>query len=397
VIISRTPFRISFFGGGTDYPAWYETHGGAVLSTTIDKYCYLTCRYLPPFFDYRYRVVWSKVENCQKTSEIEHPVVRCLIDHLAIERGLEVHHVGDLPARSGMGSSSAFTVGLLHALHAMEGRMVSRQELMQEAIYAEQVLLQETVGSQDQASAAFGGLNKITFAPGGQIQVAPVVLPAGRVASLDSHLMLFYTGIVRTASKVATTYVHGLSAKRRQLRILRHMVDESIELLAGDRPIADFGELLDEAWSVKRSLGPGISTNDVDDLYTRAKEAGAIGGKITGAGGGGFLLLFVPPARQQAVLDALPEVVHVPFGFESQGSQVIFYEQEEDFASIEAARAQRPIRAFRELEPAAAGTDSGTWQIPYPTDAVGRRVPSTLAGTVPGPVAGPSTKAPPTP
>ena len=233
MIISRTPFRLSFFGGGTDYPEWYRQHGGAVLATTIDKYCYLSCRYLPPFFDYRYRVVWSKVENCRSLDEIEHPVVRCLLGHLGITRGLEVHHVGDLPARSGMGSSSSFTVGLLHALHALQGRMVGKSELAQQAIAVEQELLGETVGSQDQVSAAHGGFNKITFAPDGHIEVSPMVLPTGRVAELDAHLMLFYTGIVRTASKVAATYVTDLHGKRRQLRILRDMVDESIDLLAG--------------------------------------------------------------------------------------------------------------------------------------------------------------------
>jgi D-glycero-alpha-D-manno-heptose-7-phosphate kinase len=273
-----------------------------------------------------------------------------------------VHHVGDLPARSGMGSSSAFTVGLLHALHALQGRMVGKQALMEEAIFAEQVLLRETVGSQDQASAAHGGFNKITFAPNGAISVAPVVLRPGRIEELDSHLMLFYTGIVRTASKVAASYVSNLSQKRRQLRILRDMVDESIELLASERSIDGFGELLDEAWSVKRSLGAGISTSEVDQLYARAQAAGAIGGKITGAGGGGFLLLFVPPADQQAVLEALPELVHVPFRFESSGSQILFYDREQDFSQAEAARAGRPIRDFRELGP----DESAGWSIPYP-------------------------------
>ncbi|MBL8727518.1 MAG: kinase [Planctomycetes bacterium] len=365
MILSRTPFRISFFGGGTDYPEWYLAHGGAVLSTTIDKYCYLSCRYLPPFFDYRYRVVWSKVENCRTLAEIEHPVVRCLLGHLGIERGVEVHHVGDLPARSGMGSSSAFTVGLLHALHALQGRMVGKRELMSEAMHAEQVLLRETVGSQDQVAAAFGGFNKITFAPTGQIVVTPVVLRPGRTEELDDHLMLFYTGIVRTASRVAASYVTDLPKKRRQLRILRDLVDESIELLASERSIEGFGELLDEAWSHKRSLAAGISTDEVDQVYARARAAGAIGGKITGAGGGGFLLLFVPPERQAEVAAALPELVQVPFRFESSGSQIIFYDREEDFSSVEAAREGRPIAAFRDTDQV-PGPDS--WAIPYPHD-----------------------------
>ncbi|MCA8954313.1 MAG: kinase [Planctomycetes bacterium] len=372
MIISRTPFRVSFFGGGTDYPGWYRRHGGAVLSTTIDKFCYLSCRYLPPFFDYRYRLVWSKVENRREIAEIEHPVVRCLLGHLAIDRGVEIHHVGDLPARSGMGSSSAFTVGLLHALHALSGRMVGRQELMHEAIHVEQDLLRETVGSQDQASAAFGGLNKITFEPGGQIRVTPVVLRPGRADELDGSLMLFYTGIVRTAATVAATYVGDLGQKRRQLRILRDLVDESIELLASDAPIADFGELLDEAWQVKRALGAGVSNADVDELYARARSAGAIGGKVLGAGGGGFLLLFVPRARQDDVAAALGELVHVPFAFESSGSQIIFYDREQDFATAEAARRQRVVRPFREL---GAPDDAWDWPIPYPNDSTAPTVP----------------------
>jgi D-glycero-alpha-D-manno-heptose-7-phosphate kinase len=368
MIISRTPFRISFFGGGTDYPDWYREHGGAVLATTIDKYCYLSCRYLPPFFDYRYRVVWSKVENCRSVEQIEHPVVRCLLQHLRLERGVEVHHVGDLPARSGMGSSSAFTVGLLHALHALQGRMAGKQQLMEEAIHVEQHLLRETVGSQDQASAAHGGFNKITFATSGHIQVHPIVLPRGRVEELDAHLMLFYTGIVRTASTVATAYVQGLPQQRRQLRILRDLVDDAIDLLAGQQPIERFGELLDEAWTAKRSLGGGISNGEVDALYARATAAGAIGGKITGAGGGGFLLLFVPPSAQADVLAALPELVHVPFRFESSGSQILFYGREEDFAAVEAARAGRPIAPFRERD------DAGV-TIPYPADALAAPAP----------------------
>ncbi|MBL8749954.1 MAG: kinase [Planctomycetes bacterium] len=373
MIISRTPFRLSFFGGGTDYPEWYRTHGGAVLSTTIDKYCYLSCRYLPPFFDYRYRVVWSKVENRRSIAEIEHPVVRCLLAHHGFTRGVEVHHVGDLPARSGMGSSSTFTVGLLHALHALQGRMVGKQALMQEALHVEQELLRETVGSQDQAAAAHGGFNKITFATTGEILVSPVVLRPGRVEELDSHLMLFYTGIVRTASTVAATYVTDLGRKRRQLRVMRDMVDEAIELLASVRPIDGFGTLLDEAWSMKRSLGAGISNDDVDDAYARAKAAGALGGKITGAGGGGFLLLFVPPDRQAAVADALPELVQVPFRFESSGSQIIFYDREEDFAEAEAAREGRTIRAFREASPATGQVASDEWAIPRPLVGAGAR------------------------
>ncbi len=350
MIISRTPFRISFFGGGTDYPAWYRSHGGAVLSTTIDKYCYLSCRWLPPFFDYRYRVVWSKLENKKSVDEIEHPVVREVLRWMGIDRGVEIHHVGDLPARSGMGSSSAFTVGLLHALYALQGRMIGKRQLMEESIFVEQELLQEIVGSQDQVSAAVGGFNKIDFAKNGEIRIQPVLLPPQRLEALESHLMLLYTGIVRTASKVASTYVTGIEGKRRPLRILKDLVDEALELLSGNYDLSGFGELLDEAWQVKRSLGSGISNLDVDRIYREAKAAGALGGKLTGAGGGGFLLLFAPPEAQCDVLAALPELVHVPFRFDHAGSQTIFYDPEEDFSAVEAEIGARPIRAFRELE-----------------------------------------------
>jgi D-glycero-alpha-D-manno-heptose-7-phosphate kinase len=271
-----------------------------------------------------------------------------------------------------MGSSSAFTVGLLHALHALHGRMVGKQELMTEAIHVEQDLLRETVGSQDQVAAACGGFNKITFAPGGQIQVNPVLLPRGRAEELDAHLMLCYTGFARTAARVAAGWVDGLQRKRRQLRILRDLVDESLELLAGDRPVACFGELLDEAWQLKRSLADGIATGEVDELYAAARAAGAIGGKITGAGGGGFLLLFAPPERQRAVAAALPGLVHVPFRFESQGSQIVFCEREPDYAAADAERRQNPVRAFRELDPA-AGHDG--WLIPH-EPAAAPRAPS---------------------
>ena len=365
MIISRTPYRISFFGGGTDYPNWYRDHGGAVLATTIDKYCYLTCRYLPPFFDFKYRVVWSKVENRKDAAEIEHPVVRCLLERLGIERGVEIHHVGDLPARSGMGSSSAFTVGLLHALYALQGKMVDKQRLMEESIHVEQDILKEIVGSQDQVSAAVGGFNKITFAPNGQIRVSPILLPSARLDQLDSHLMLFYTGIVRTASRIAATYVTDINDKRRQLRILKDLVDESVEILASDKDISVFGELLGEAWHVKRSLGAGISTSEVDSLYARARQAGAIGGKLTGAGGGGFLMLFVPPEKQQTVRECLPELVHVPFRFESSGSQIIFFDPEEDFSAVEEDRAKRTIRKFCELEDSETANLS-PFAIPYP-------------------------------
>lgn len=349
MIISRTPFRISFFGGGTDYPAWYRKHGGAVLAGTIDKYCYLTVRYLPPFFEYKYRVVWSKIENCRSIEEITHPAVREVLRFLNIGRGVEIHHVGDLPARSGMGSSSAFTVGLLHALQALEGRMPTKQQLAMESICVEQERLKETVGSQDQVLAAHGGLNHISFLPNGEISVRPITISRERIGELSEHLLLFYTGIKRTASNIADSYVKDIEARRRQLRIMKDLVEESISVLNSGRDIMAFGELLDEAWQAKRSLSDSVSNSRVDAIYEQAVSSGAVGGKLTGAGGGGFLLLFVPPSRKKRVIEEMSDLVHVPFDFEFSGSQIIFFDMEADYSAEEERRASQPVRAFREL------------------------------------------------
>ena len=349
MIISRTPFRISFFGGGTDYPDWYYKHGGAVLATTIDKYCYINCRYLPPFFDHRYCIVYSKVEHCQTVEEIAHPAVREALRYLEIQRGVEIHHDADIPARSGVGSSSAFTVGLLNALYALKGQMVSKHRLATESVHLEQDILKETVGSQDQVLAAYGGLNHIVFHQNGEISVTPITVGAERMKELASHLMLFYTGIKRTASNIAESFVTGIDDRRRQLRVMKDLVDESISIVSCDRDILEFGELLHEAWLAKRSLSASISNADVDALYDTARGAGAVGGKLIGAGGGGFFLLFVPPSKQQTVRETLNTLVHVPFKFDFSGSQIIFCDREEDYAAEEKARAARPIRAFREL------------------------------------------------
>jgi D-glycero-alpha-D-manno-heptose-7-phosphate kinase len=349
MIISRTPFRISFLGGGTDYPSWYRLHGGAVLAATIDKYCYLTCRYLPPFFEHRYRIVYSKIEMASRVEDITHPSVRETLLHLGVTRGIELHHDGDLPARSGMGSSSAFTVGLLHVLHSLHGRMVSRHQLAMEAIHIEQARLQETVGSQDQVTAAYGGLNHIRFLPSGEIVVHPVVTARERIAELNAHLMLFYTGIKRTASDVASSYVADIGAQRRQLRILSNLVEEGLSTLGGDGDICHFGELLHEAWQVKRNLSNKVSNPYVDEIYEDALSAGALGGKLLGAGGGGFLLLFVPLDRQAAVAERLGRLIQVPFKFEFNGSQIAFYDPEADYADADLARSERHVDEFREL------------------------------------------------
>lgn len=351
MIITRTPYRISFFGGGTDYPSWYRAHGGAVLSTTIDKYCYISCRYLPPFFDTACRVVYSRIENCRAVDEIVHPAVREGLKFLRVEGGVEIHHDGDLPARSGMGSSSSFMVGLLHAL---QGNMPSKHELAEESIRLEQDVLKEKVGSQDQTSVAHGGLNHIVFQPSGDISVRTVTLRTERRQELRQHLMLCYTGIKRTASEVASSYVEDMEARRRQLRIMKDLVEESLAVLGGSGSLAPFGELLHEAWVAKRAMSQVVTNSKVEAIYQTACRAGALGGKLLGAGGGGFMLLFVEPGRQAGVKAALDQLIHVPFDFESSGSQVIFYNPEKSYSREAEDRAGRSIEAFRELEEAAA-------------------------------------------
>lgn len=332
MIISRTPFRISFFGGGTDYPSWYKNHNGAVLATTINKYCYLTVRYLPPFFGNKYRLVYSKIENCQNLEDIEHPSAREIIRYLGIEEGLEIHHDGDLPARSGLGSSSAFTVGLLHALYALKGQMPNKTRLAKESIHLEQEILKETVGSQDQVLAAHGGFHKIHFNLDGEIYVQPMTLPSERTWELNDHLMLFYSGLPRIASNVAKSYVNNIDNQRRQLRIMQDLVEEAISVLGSSKDINLFGELLNEGWQLKRTLSSSVTNSFIDEVYEQALKSGATGGKLIGAGGGGFILLFVPPAFQKRVREKLNKLIYVPFKFESQGSQIIFYDDQEDYS-----------------------------------------------------------------
>ena len=348
MIVTRTPFRISFFGGGTDYPAWYRSHGGAVLATTIDKYCYLTCRYLPPFFEHRIRVMYSKIEMCQTVDEIQHPAVREVLRHVGIDRGVEIHHDGDLPARSGMGSSSAFTVGLLHALYALTGRMPNRRQLALESVFIEQERLKESVGSQDQVLAAHGGFNHVVFGADGEISVNPVTISADLMRRLNGHLMLFYTGITRTASEIAESYIQRTEANERQMQALGEMVEEGLAILNDGGDLVRFGRLLDDAWQAKRSLSASVSSREIDDLYESARAAGAIGGKLTGAGGGGFMLLFVEPHNRQRVRERLSHLLHVPFRFSFGGSQVVYFDPEQDYSAEEQDRAARILRPFRE-------------------------------------------------
>jgi len=332
VIISRTPYRISFFGGGTDYPVWYEEHGGAVLATTINKYSYITCRYLPPFFEHKYRIVYSKTEHTQSISEIQHPSVRATLNFMGINRGVEIHHDGDLPARTGLGSSSSFTVGLIHSLYALKGKMISKRQLALDAIHIEQDILKENVGAQDQTSAAFGGFNKIEFGGDQHIQIQPITINPKKCRLLQDHLMLYFTGFSRIASEIAGEQIKKIPDKQSELHKMQGMVDEAIGILnGGDSDISDFGKLLHESWIIKRSLTDKISTPQIDTIYNDALGAGALGGKLLGAGGGGFILLFVEPEFQPTVKEKLKNLLYVPFEFENAGSQIIYYAPENNF------------------------------------------------------------------
>ncbi|RMF06622.1 MAG: kinase [Candidatus Neomarinimicrobiota bacterium] len=349
MIISRTPYRISFLGGGTDYPDWYLQHGGAVLSTTIDKFCYIMCRKLPPFFEHKYAIRYSRIENCITLDDIQHPTARESLKFLHIHEGVEINHDGDLPARSGMGSSSSFTVGLLNALYALKGIMPNKMQLAREAIRIEQSMVRDTVGSQDQVAAAFGGFNHIQFLQNGEIIVNPLIIPSERMNEINDHLMLFYTGIMRTASNVADSYVKHIQDRKRQMRIMNDLVHEGLSILSSGQDLQDFGRLMHEAWQVKRSFSSLISNSVVDDIYEKARSAGALGGKLAGAGGGGFMLLFVPPEAREAVRQTLKSLIHVPFRFEFNGSQIVFYDPNMDYKPRPGEHYRRPARAFQEL------------------------------------------------
>ncbi len=326
MIISRTPHRISFFGGGTDYPTWYLENGGKVLGTAIDKYCYITCRDLPPFFSHRHRVAYSKVEMVSHIDEIQHPSVRETLKYLNIKQGLEIHHDGDIPARSGMGSSSAFTVGLLKTLYALDGRIITKENLYKEAIHIEQNLIKENVGSQDQVWAACGGLNTIGFLQNGEIIVEPIIMKESFLKSFENKFMLFFTGIARYASEIAKEQIQNTPKNKKELSAMRDLVDEAYKILiSGKDDFTGFGRLLNETWLLKRKLSNKISNNEVDDMYEAAIKNGALGGKLLGAGGGGFMLFYAEPENQDRIKEALTGYLHIPFKFDFTGSEIIVY------------------------------------------------------------------------
>jgi D-glycero-alpha-D-manno-heptose-7-phosphate kinase len=332
MIITRTPLRISFFGGGTDYPIWYREHGGAVLSTTIDKHCYITCRHLPPFFEYHSRISYSKVENVISNDSIEHPSVRACLQFLEINKGVEIHHVADLPARTGLGTSSAFTVGLLLGLYALNNKMRDKRTLAADAIHVEQNLLHEAVGAQDQVSAAYGGFNRISFHVDDTIEVKRLLTTQSRIEELEQHLALYFTGFSRIASEIAREQIRVTPQKKRELDVLFQMVNEAEEIVTNpSRSINEFGRLLDENWKVKRTLTENITNGDIDNIYEAGLSAGALGGKLLGAGGGGFMLFFVPPGNREALRLRLKRLLCVPFAFSKSGSQVVVYEPEGEY------------------------------------------------------------------
>lgn len=329
MIISRTPFRISFFGGGTDYPAWYREHGGAVLSASINKYCYITCRFLPPFHAFKYLIRYYKREEAQTIEEIQHPAVRACLKFMELDGGVDIVHHADVPARSGLGSSSTFTVGLLHALYALKHEMPSKRQLAVNAIHVEQDLIHESVGSQDQTSAAFGGFNRVDFGGMHEILVKPLILPPEKLERLQQHVMLFFTGQARTASEIAKVQIENIPNKKTDLRQMMQLTDQAEAALLDKRDrIEDFGRLLHEQWQIKRGMSSQITNSDIDAIYQAGMKAGALGGKLLGAGGGGFMMFIASPERQPAIKAALQSLLHVPVQFDFLGSQIVYFHQD---------------------------------------------------------------------
>jgi len=330
MIISRTPFRVSFFGGGTDYPTWYKNHDGAVLATTIDKYCYITCRHLPPFFEHKSRIIYSQMEHVNKIDEIDHPAVREVLRFLKINEGVEIHHDGDLPARTGLGSSSSFTVGLLNALYALKGQMPTKERLAREAIDIEQNMCKENVGCQDQMLAAYGGLNFITFGGSEHLSVRKVTLPKNTLDNFQNHLMLYFTGFSRNASDIASHQIKNIPKKKNELEEMFGMTEKALSLLQKNK-IEQFGKLLLASWKLKRELSDKITTGHIDTIMSTALKAGAFGGKLLGAGGGGFVLFLADPGKQKKIKEKLKKLLMVPIKFENAGSQIIFYQPNDEY------------------------------------------------------------------
>ncbi len=328
MIITKTPFRMSFFGGGTDIEDFFKKHGGAVISTTFDKYCYVTVRYLPHFFPYKTELSYSVIERVNDKDEIVHPAVKNAMKMLDVN-DIRLTYEADLPARSGLGTSSSFAVGMLHAFHCLEGVYVGKKQLADEAIYLERELCGEAGGWQDQIAAAFGGLNRIDFSQDGY-SVRPIIMSSKRKTLLNSSLMLFFTGFTRLSSEIQQANSDVRKKSTNELIEMLSLVDEAEEVLVNDnKSLDDFGMLLDSTWKLKKRTGDTISTDSIDVLYEKGKRAGALGGKLLGAGGGGFLLFYVPIDKQESFLEEMKDLLHVPFKFEDTGSGVIHYSPED--------------------------------------------------------------------
>ena len=324
MIITQTPLRVSFFGGGTDFPEFFMENGGAILGTAIDKYIYHSVTPFPsPLFDYSIRLAYRKVECVRSLDEVEHPAFREVLRFMNIERDVEISLAADLPSSSGLGSSSTFTVGLINALLAFKGKFVPQAELAATAIHIEREILHNVVGCQDQVLAAYGGLNVVRFIRPDHFVVHRVSLPKTRQLELDESLLMFFTGITRPAGEIEKCKLANLSNIQENLKRMLKLVDEAYGILTGNQPLSAFGSLLDETWREKRMLSPGVTNATIDGIYDKARAAGALGGKLLGAGGGGFFLLFVPQERQAAVRNVLSDYFEVPFSINASGSGII--------------------------------------------------------------------------
>ncbi|SEP97614.1 D-glycero-alpha-D-manno-heptose-7-phosphate kinase [Lachnospiraceae bacterium RM5] len=327
MVITKTPFRMSFFGGGTDYKEFYEKYGGSVLSTSIDKYCYVTVTHLPRFFDYSNQVTYGIIERTNSTNEIKHPAVRNAMEYLDMHE-LRIVYEAELPARSGLGSSSAFAVGMLNAFYSLKGKYVDKRKLADDAIYLERILCNESGGIQDQIAVSFGGFNRIDFSIDGY-KISPVIISKEKLENLNQNLMLFFTGFSRISSEIALEQKKATSNKTKELLEMKSLVDEAQKIITSKEDINEFGKLLDYTWKLKRGISNRISNNSIDELYNKGISAGALGGKLLGAGGGGFILFYVEKNKQERVKEALKDLLYVPFSFENTGTSVLYYKAED--------------------------------------------------------------------
>ena len=328
MIITKTPFRMSFFGGGTDMEEYFKEYGGAVISTTIDKFCYVNVRHLPRFFDYKTELSYSKTERVKNVNDIEHPAIRNAMKMLDMHE-IRLTYEADLPARSGLGTSSSFAVGMLMAFYALKGKYADKKKLADESIYLERVLCGEAGGWQDQIAAAYGGLNRINFTKDGY-EVKPIIISPERKKQLNDNLLMFFTGFTRFSSEIQKVNNETtIEEKKAKLQKMYELVDQAEEILVDKtKDLDDFGRLLDKSWKLKKQTGKAITTDAIDQLYQKGINAGALGGKLLGAGGGGFLVFYVQPEKQKSVIKAMKNLMHIPFEFDNNGAEIIYYNPE---------------------------------------------------------------------